>query len=59
MLCKAFKNGFCPKGQFCSYAHGDFDLRAPKFYDNEKLFRVNFPPIEEGYNYNATNEGKL
>jgi len=44
MICKAFKNGFCPKGQHCNYAHGEQDMRAPSFYDNEAMYVIRSSP---------------
>lgn len=55
MICKAFKNGFCPKGQTCNYAHGDHDLRAPTFYNNDTFGGIKgVSPSNEG-----SNEGKI
>jgi len=48
-ICKAFKNGFCPKGQHCNYAHGEEDLRAPTFYDNDSLFMMRNSPYQENF----------
>ena len=59
MICKAFKNGFCPKGQHCNYAHGDQDIRAPSFYDNDALCMMRNSPFCQNGMTNANIMGNL